>query len=123
MIASSKPRKQRKFRYTAPLHVRQKFLNVHISKELAEKLGIKARSIEVRRGDTVKVVSGGQKGKIGKVSKINLRKGFVYIDGIVRKTSKGKEIMIPIRPSNLYITELDLSDKYRKALVDKMVSK
>jgi large subunit ribosomal protein L24 len=96
---------------------------VHISKELAERLGIKARSIGIRRGDTVKVVSGGQKGKSGKVSKVNLRKGFVYIDGIVRKTSKGKEIMIPIRPSNLYITELDLSDKYRKALVDKMVSK
>ena len=122
-MESSKPRKQRKFRFNAPLHVRHKFVNAHISKELKEKMKIKARSIEVRRGDIVKVMSGAQKGKSGKVSRVDLKKGFVYIEGIVRKTSKGKEIMIPIRASNLYITDLDLSDKYRKEIIDKMVSK
>ncbi|MGB9732774.1 MAG: 50S ribosomal protein L24 [Candidatus Micrarchaeia archaeon] len=122
-MVSAKPRKQRKFRFNAPLHVRRKFVSAHISKELAEKMKIKARSIEVRRGDTVKVVSGGQKGKSGKVSKVDLKRGFVYIEGIVRKTSKGKEVMVPIRASNLYITDLDLGDKYRKELIDKMVSK
>jgi large subunit ribosomal protein L24 len=122
-MESSKPRKQRKFRFNAPLHVRHKFVNAHISKELKEKMKIKARSIEVRRGDTVKVMSGAQKGKSGKVSRVDLKKGFVYIEGIVRKNSKGKEIMIPIRASNLYITDLDLSDKYRKEIIDKMVSK
>ncbi|MGC8699592.1 MAG: 50S ribosomal protein L24 [Candidatus Micrarchaeia archaeon] len=120
MIQSSKPREQRKFRYTAPLHIRQKFASAHISKELAQKLGIKRRSIELRRGDIVKVMAGGQKGKSGKVNKINLRKGFVYVEGITRKTAKGKEIMVPIRSSNLYITDLDLSDKYRKDMLDKM---
>jgi large subunit ribosomal protein L24 len=65
-------------------------------------------------------MAGGQKGKSGKVNKINLRKGFVYVEGITRKTAKGKEIMVPIRSSNLYITDLDLSDKYRKDMLDKM---
>lgn len=122
-MKSAKPRKQRKFLFNAPLHIRQKFVNAHISKELAEKLKIKARSIAVRKGDTVMVMSGGQKGKSGKVSEVNLKKGFVYVEGIVRKTSKGKEVMIPIRASNLYIVDLDLSDKYRKAMIEKMVSK
>ncbi len=118
MIASSKPKKQRKFRYTAPMHMRQRFVNAHISKELKEKLGIAKRSIEIRKGDSVKVVSGGQKGKSGKVSEVSIRRGFVYVDGIVRKTAKGKEIMVPIRASNLYITDLDLSDKYRKESIE-----
>jgi large subunit ribosomal protein L24 len=118
MIASSKPKKQRKFRYNAPMHIRQRFVNAHVSKELKEKLGIAKRSIEIRKGDSVKVVSGGQKGKSGKVSEVSIRRGFVYIDGIVRKTAKGKEIMIPIRSSNLYITDIDLSDKYRKESIE-----
>ncbi|MGC8710095.1 MAG: 50S ribosomal protein L24 [Candidatus Micrarchaeia archaeon] len=118
MIASSKPKKQRKFRYAAPMHMRQRFVNAHISKELKEKLGIAKRSIEIRKGDSVKVVSGGQKGKSGKVSEVSIRRGFVYVDGIVRKTAKGKEIMVPIRASNLYITDLDLSDKYRKESIE-----
>lgn len=118
MISSSKPKKQRKFRYNAPMHIRQRFVNAHVSKELRAKLGIAKRSVEIRRGDSVKVISGGQKGKSGKVSKVSIRRSFVYVDGIVRKTAKGKEIMIPIRASNLYITDLDISDKYRKESIE-----
>ena len=63
MITSGKPRKQRAFRYDAPMHVRQKFVHVRLARELASKLGIKKRSIAVRRGDTVRVMSGGSRGK------------------------------------------------------------
>ncbi|MCL5675127.1 MAG: 60S ribosomal protein L26, partial [Candidatus Marsarchaeota archaeon] len=38
MISSSKPRKQRWFRFNAPNHVRQKFASAHLSKELKAKL-------------------------------------------------------------------------------------
>ncbi|MGC8623201.1 MAG: 50S ribosomal protein L24 [Candidatus Micrarchaeia archaeon] len=113
-MVSSKPRKQRKARYNADLHIMQKFANAHLDKQLAKKLNIKRRSVRVREGDTVKVTSGKNKGKSGKVNRVDLKNNFVYIDGITRKTAKGKEIMIPIRPSNLYITDLNLSDKYRK---------
>ena len=47
MIESGKPRKQRIFRYSAPMHLRQHMVNAHISKQLSEKLGIKKRSIAV----------------------------------------------------------------------------
>ncbi len=111
---SSKPRKQRKFRSNAPLHIKQHFVHAHIDKTLKEKLNIKKRAIELRRGDTVKIMSGKYKGKTGKVLKVILKDAKVHIEGIVRKNSRGKEIPIPISASNLYIIDLDLTDKLRK---------
>lgn len=114
MISSSKPRKQRWFRFNAPNHVRQKFASAHLSKELKAKLGIKRRAVQVKKGDTVAIMSGKQRGKNGKVSAVNLKRGFLFIDGITRKNAKGKEAPVPIRISKVYITELDLNDKIRK---------
>lgn len=113
MIQSSKPRKQRLYRYTAPMHARQKFLNVHISKELSKKLGIKKRTIELRKGDTVKVMSGSHKGKSGKVNDVNLATNRINIEGIIRKNAKSKELFISIYSSNVYLTDLDTTDKRR----------
>ena len=123
MIKSSKPRKQRKFRYTAPMHTRQNFVNVHISETLSSKLGIKRRSIEVRKGDTVKVMVGDNKGKGGKVSAVSLKTGKILIEGIIKKDAKGKEKPIPIHASNVYLSDLDMSDKLRKVSVDSAVVK
>ncbi len=113
MIRSGKPRKQRKFRFTAPMHVRQKFVHVRVAKELASKLAMKRRSVAVRRGDTVKVMSGGSRGKTGKVLSVDLRRGAIFIDGIARKNAKGKEHPIAVKSSNVYAIDLDLSDKLR----------
>ena len=117
MIKSGKPRKQRKFRFTAPMHVRQKFVHVRVAKELAAKLAIKRRSIAVRRGDTVRVMSGGSRGKTGKVASVDLKRAIVLVEGIVRKNAKGKESQIPIKSSNVYAIDLDLSDKLRSARI------
>lgn len=119
MMESSQPRKQRKFRFNAPMHSKQKFLNVHISKELQQKLGTKRRAIAVRAGDTVKVMAGANKGKAGKVSSVDLRTGMVTIESIKRKKSKGKEVLVPIYSSSLYLTDLDMSDKYRKGIIER----
>ncbi|MHB1830280.1 MAG: 50S ribosomal protein L24 [Candidatus Micrarchaeaceae archaeon] len=123
MIKSAKPRKQRKFRFTAPNHTRQNFINVHISKELSEKLGIKRRSIEARKGDTVKIMAGDSKGKSGKITAVSLKTGKIMVDGIVRKNSKNKELQIAIYASNTYLTDMDLSDKLRKAEIDGIKAK
>ncbi len=124
MIESSKPRKQREFRFgSAPMHARQHFAHAHIAKDLAKKMGIKRRSIEVRRGDTVKVMSGGNRGKSGKVNSVDLRKSVLFIDGVVRKKAKGKEVPVPVYISNVYITDFDLTDKMRKARLDGMKAK
>ncbi len=115
MIKSSKPRRQRLFRYTAPMHERQKFVHAHIDKQLREKLKLKNRTIQLSKGDTVKVMAGSNKGTAGKVTAINLKSGRIYIDTIKRKNAKGKESGVPINSSNVYITDIDLSDKIRAA--------
>ncbi len=114
MIESGKPRKQRIFRYDAPMHLRQHMVNAHISKQLSQKLGIKKRSIAVRKGDVVMVMKGSSKGKSGKVDEVDLKRYTVTVSGVVRKNAKGKELPIPINASNVYIIELDDTDKLRK---------
>lgn len=115
MITSSKPKKQRHFRYNAPMHIKQHFMHAHVDKSLKTKLSIKKRSIQISKGDTVKVMSGGNKGKSGKVTLVNMRKGLVYIDSLKKKTTKGKEYSVGINSSNVYITDLNLTDKVRAA--------
>jgi large subunit ribosomal protein L24 len=115
MIKSSKPRYQRFYRFNAPLHQRQHFVHAHIDKALKQKLSLKRRAVQLARGDTVKIMSGSKRGTTGKVTRINLRTGKIFIDGCTRKNAKGKESNIPINSSNVYITELNLSDKIRAA--------
>ncbi|MBI4154586.1 50S ribosomal protein L24 [Candidatus Woesearchaeota archaeon] len=121
-VRSKKPSKQRKYRINAPLHIRRRFLNSHLSKELKQKY--KRRSFPVRKGDTVKVVVGDFKKKIGKISRVNLRKSVVYIEGIERMKRDGTKVLPGINPSNLVIQELNLDDKLRrKALESKLGGK
>lgn len=110
-IKSSKARKQRKFLHEAPLHLRRKMLASHLSKELKQKY--KKRSIPIRIGDDVEVMRGEFKGKKGKISKLNIKKYKVYIEGLVKKKVEGTERMAAMHPSNLRITNLILTDKIR----------
>ena len=114
---SKKARKQRKFLYTAPLHLRRKMLAAHLSKELRGKY--KRRSFPIRKGDEVLVMRGKLKGKTGKISRINLNKYRVYIEGITRKRTVGTEVQVSIHPSNLQITNLNLADKRRIKILER----
>jgi large subunit ribosomal protein L24 len=119
---SKKPRKQRKFLFTAPLHVRRKFLSAHLSKELKEKY--KTRSFPLRKGDEVEVMRGEFKKKVGKIARVDLKKCRVYVEGITVKRTDGTERLAPIHPSNLRILKLALEDKKRlKALERKLKGK
>lgn len=119
--SSKKPRKQRKYVYHAPLHVRHKFLSAHLSKELREKY--KKRGFSVRKGDEVQVMKGKFKKKTGKISRVDLKKIKVYIDGITRKKVDGSEVQVPIHPSNLKIINLNLEDKKRIKALTRSVKK
>lgn len=113
MIQSGKPRKQRHFRFNAPMHERQHFVHAHVDKALRQRLNLGRRTVQVSKGDTVKVVSGKNRGKTGKIVRVDMRKCYVYIDSLKRKNAKGKESEIHISSSNVYITDLNLSDSYR----------
>jgi large subunit ribosomal protein L24 len=115
MIKSSKPRYQRRFRFNAPMHQRQHFLHAHIDKALRSKLKIAKRTVQISKGDTVKVMSGAKRGSTGKVVSVSLRTGRITIDTLTRKSMRGKEVKLQIYASNVYITDLNLTDRYRAA--------
>jgi large subunit ribosomal protein L24 len=114
---SKKPRKQRKFLYNAPLHLRRKMISSHLSKELRQQY--KNRSLPLRKGDEVKVMRGKFKGVVGKVVRIDTKKYKVYVDTVKKKRSIGTEYLVPLSPSNLMIVKLNLDDKYRMKMLER----
>ena len=115
--SSKQVRKKRKFSYNAPLHIKHKFLGSHLSKELIKKHG--RRSFPVRKGDVVKVQRGQYKGITGKVEKVFVKETRVWIEGVNLVKRDGSKSFYPIHPSNLLITELNLSDKKRKEALER----
>ena len=109
--SSKQPRKQRKYRYNAPLHIKGTMMSAHLSKELKEKY--KKRSARVVKGDKVKISRGQFKTKTGKVERVDTKQGKVYITGIEMMKKDGTKTMYPINPSNLILIELHLEDKKR----------
>ncbi|MBN1792341.1 50S ribosomal protein L24 [Candidatus Woesearchaeota archaeon] len=108
---SKQPRKQRKYRHNAPLHVRSSFMNVMLSKELVAKH--KVKRLRIRLGDKVKVMRGKNKGKEGKVDVLNVKKSNVKMTGVEVSKKDGSKAKAPIQVSNLMIVELNLDDKKR----------
>lgn len=113
--SSKQVRKQRKYRYNAPLHIRQKFVHVHLSKELRKKYG--KRNAGLRKGDKVKIVRGQFKKHTGNVERVDLKGIRVYVSGAEVTKKDGNKAMYPIDPSNMIITELNLDDKMRQRII------
>jgi large subunit ribosomal protein L24 len=116
-LSSVQPRKQRKYRYNAPLHVRQGFLKANLSKELRKRFN--KRSLQVRKGDEIKVMRGNFKGKTGTIEKVDLRSTKVFVDEIKVKKVDGSEVPRPLHPSNIMLTKLKLDDKKRQTILDR----
>ena len=110
-IKSKQPRKQRKYRHNAPLHVKQKFLRAHLSKDLRKKHN--KRNVLLRKGDSIKVMRGQFKNKTGKVDEVSMKRIKVYVDGIEIVKRDSTKSRYPLQPSNLMITELNMDDKIR----------
>ncbi len=110
-ISSKNPRKQRKFVFNAPLHLRTSLVVSHLSKELRKKY--LRRSLRVRIGDKVTVMRGQFRKKSGKVERVSTEKCKVYITGIEAVKKDGSKALYPIHASNLMIIELNLTDKRR----------
>lgn len=109
---SKKPSKQRRYRLSAPLHIKQKLAHSHLSKDLRKKYG--KRSAALRKGDKVKVMKGKFKKHEGKVESVGLRKTRAFVAGVETTRRDGTKKLLPLHPSNLMITELNLDDKLRQ---------
>ena len=111
-VGSSQPRKQRKYRYNAPLHLRHAMMATHLDKALRKETG--RRSMSVRKGDEVVIMRGEFRKHSGKIVRVDMKTLKVYVEGAKRKKASGKEVDIPIDTSNLVITKLYRDDKKRK---------
>lgn len=111
-MESMMPRKQRKELFNAPIHKRRKWISSHLEEKLLLKYD--KRSISVIKGDTVKVMRGSFRGHEDKVARVDVRKRYLEIEGITMSKANGNKIAKPIHPSNVMITKLNLTDKWRR---------
>ncbi len=109
--SSKQPRKQVKFRANAPNHIKRTFMGATLDKALREKYGM--RSIEVRKGDEVKVMRGKFSKKQGKVGSVDVKNTRIQIDGIQRSKAGGEKLITWFHPSNVKIIVLDEKDNRR----------
>lgn len=114
-MKSSKPSKQRKYQFQAPLHIRRKMLSSRLSDNLREKHGV--RGLPVRTGDSVRIMRGDFAGLEGKVERIEYSTGRIYVEGMTREKAAGVASKLPVHASKVQITNLNLSDKWRSGLL------
>src|SRR3989344_5413339 len=89
-IASKQPRKQRKYTYNAPLHLKREFMHANLAKELQKKYG--KRSLIVHKGDEVLVMRGSFKKKKAKVSAVDIKRTRAALEGITRTKRDGSKV-------------------------------
>ena len=116
-MKTTKPGKQRKRLYQAPLNKRYRRFSALLSTKLKESHN--TNSIPVRNGDTVVIMRGDRQGSEGKVTQIDRKNYRIFVDGITREKVDGTSVPIPIHPSKVMITRLNLDDKWRKKILER----
>jgi len=119
-MRTTKPGKQRKMFFNAPLHKKRKWMAAHLEENLLLKYD--RRALPVVKGDTVRVMRGSFRGHEDKVVRVNVKKGYLEIEGITMSKADGNKIAKPIHPSNVMITKLNLTDRWRRAKLEKGLS-
>lgn len=117
LTTSTKPSKQRKALYNAPLHLLRKLLSAPLSEELRNKYSVKRMS--VRKGDIVRIMRGEWKGHEGKVVDVDTKRIRLHIEGVQMKKADGSPVFYPIHPSKVMIIKLDLSDPFRRKIIER----
>jgi len=120
-LSSVQVRKQRKYRYNAPLHVKHKFLSAHLSKELRKKYG--KRSVPLRKGDEVLIMRGSFKKKKGKIVELNLKRSRVSVENMTRQKRDGTKVNAYFNASSLQVITLILDDSKRMKIARREAKK
>ena len=97
--------------YQATFQTRSKQLGSSLSKDLQKKYGKKStRAVE---GDTITILRGEFKGVSGKITKISKEKTSVTVEGVKKEKTKGDKFDVYIHTSNVVVTALNTTDKWR----------
>jgi len=113
----TKPSTARKRRYTAPNHLKRKYLSAPLSPSLRAEHG--TRSMPVVQDDTVSITKGDRKLSEGRVLRVDVKDCRVYVEGITRTRMDGSTVQIPIKPENVMITRLNLNDQWRRRILER----
>jgi len=93
-----------------------KRLSARVSTDLIEKYSRK--TIRIRIGDTVKILTGQYKNIEGKITHVYTNENKISIEGVTREKLTGGTTPIKIHSSNVLITGLDLKDKSRQEMLE-----
>ncbi len=114
-LGVSKPSKQRKLLYQSPAHRIRKLLTAPLSDDLRKSHG--RRSYPVRKGDTVKILRGDFAGVEGKITKLDMHRQRIFVEGVQREKVAGTSTNVSVHSSKVLITKLNLDDKWRSEAV------
>jgi len=106
------PRRQRRALYTATPRERRVRMTVPLSRELRARFH--RRSLPLRKGDTVRVLSGSFEGREERVARVDRRGYRVTLDNVTLKTADEKMKPLALGVGHLVITRLNLSDPWRR---------
>jgi large subunit ribosomal protein L24 len=112
---SVQARKQRRAAFAASSFARHRQMTVCLSRELRTRY--KRRALPVRKGDTVRIISGSFEGREERVSKVDMRSLRVTLDNVTTKKVDQKLKPLPIRSSHLILTRLNLADPWRRKVL------
>jgi len=87
-------------------------MTVPLSRELRGRF--QKRSMPLRKGDTVRVLSGSFVGREERVAKVDRRSYRVTLDNVTLKTAEEKLKPLTLGVGHLVITRLNLSDPWRR---------
>ena len=59
-------------------------------------------------------MAGDRKGFEGKVAGVDRREYRVFVEGVTREKVDGTPVPVPLHPSKVMITQLNLDDKWRR---------
>jgi large subunit ribosomal protein L24 len=116
-MKTTKPGKQRKKLHQASLSERYRRFSAPLSSKLKESHN--TNSVPVRSGDTVTIMRGDRRGSEGKVQRVDRKNYRIFVEGVDREKVDGTKILIPIHPSKVMITRLNLDDKWRKKVMER----
>ena len=117
--SSKSPRKQRRLLHNSPIHSKKRRLRCRLDEFLREEYGL--NRIVPKRGDLARVMRGEYRDTEGKIVRVDYRHMQIYLDSASTTKADGKEVQVPVHPSNLILVKLELDNDRKRLLEEKAV--
>ncbi len=109
------PRRQRRALYEASPPSRRLRMSAPLSRELRARFH--ARSLPVRKGDTVRVMAGSFVGQEERIARVDRQSYTVTLENVTVKTGEEKMTALPVRANRLLLVRLNLADPWRRRML------